>query len=601
MYSHNFRWVKEHDKMAREILSIVKISYNLKNKLPQLPICSLEWIKTARPVVEGKERSFTSIPFWEEIYKDNFPFKMIVGGRQIYKSTYTTDILAFETTSSPGVQACYVTFDQPSMTAFSKQKLQIGTFSQNPILAKFPRNKLGSIGEISLKNGSTIYCTTDNYQYKHVEGKSLSHCILDEAQYQDIEHIPKVIQTMMATKGKLTVLGIGGEAGSPYEQLWEQTDQREWIYDDPDWRSKLQFDANGLVIGKYLVCLLKGRWVAQKPENDLIHGYHLPQTIFATIPFTVQDAKEKYKVHPMYSIEYQQKNNPEHVFQSHTLGNFYKADRRPITPEMVWTCINPHRYVQLLNVSEIAEWKEIMGDRIKVSMGVDFGSGNPSNTVISIIIEWKSQKPDEPSRYQLAYIDKRPQEDQMVQAEMICKLFQEARCDIGVGDLGYGANQIKLIQDGGFSKTDGHKIEGVSHRKFIGCRTIGDETKPYQKLDKTVDEHGTTLGEIRIDKTTSIQELINTIGTFLPHPVRLDDNLKRPQFMIPDFSRNGFVTESLVKDFTSLTRKDLERIEMTDPRQKARKEFNHPKDSVMSIIYAFAALKAKTTITWFSV
>ncbi len=96
----------------------------------------------------------------------------------------------------------------------------------------------------------------------------------------------------------------------------------------------------------------------------------------------------------MYSIEYQQKNNPQHVFQSHTLGNFYKADRRPITPEMVYACVNSHRYLELFDVSEIAEWKDIMGDRIKVSMGVDFGSGNPSNTVISIIIEWKSQKPN---------------------------------------------------------------------------------------------------------------------------------------------------------------------------------------------------------------
>jgi len=29
---------------------------------------------------------------------------MVMGGRQIYKSTYCTDCLAFEATSNPGVQ-----------------------------------------------------------------------------------------------------------------------------------------------------------------------------------------------------------------------------------------------------------------------------------------------------------------------------------------------------------------------------------------------------------------------------------------------------------------------------------------------------------------
>ena len=37
----------------------------------------------------------------------------------------------------------------------------------------------------------------------------------------------------------------------------------------------------------------------------------------------------------------------------------------------------------------------------------------------------------------------------------------------------------------------------------------------------------------------------------------------------------------------------MEKGEGTDPRQKARKEFNHPKDSLMSLIYAYQAQKIK--------
>ena len=156
-----------------------------KIQLPTLPTDPIEWIKEARPLVEGRPRTFLVAPFWEHIYKDPQNNKFIIGGRQIFKSTYTTDILAQEATSKQNVQVCYVTFDDINKSGFSRQKLQIGTFEGNPILAQFPRFGRGNVGEISLKNGSTIYITTDHNQYKHVEGKSLSHVMLDEAQYQD--------------------------------------------------------------------------------------------------------------------------------------------------------------------------------------------------------------------------------------------------------------------------------------------------------------------------------------------------------------------------------------------------------------------------------
>src|SRR5579885_1277348 len=306
--TYNTSWQRGHREIARKALekekSLEKQS-GFANDMPKLSTNCIEWIDQARPIVDGKQRSFLAVPFWKAIYIDNYSFKMIMGGRQIFKSTYITDNLVCEATSIPGVQVCYVTFSQQSQTSFSRQKLQIGTFNQNPILSRFPRHKTGNVGEISMRNGSTIYCTTHTNEYRNVEGKSLNHCILDEAQYQDMEYAQKVVQTMMATKGKLTIAGIGGEAGSAYEKYWKNSDQREWVYDDPDWRKKLQFDQNGLVVGKYLQDLLQGQWVARKPENTICHGYHLPQTIFPTIPLTMDDARLYYKVNPMYSIEYQ--------------------------------------------------------------------------------------------------------------------------------------------------------------------------------------------------------------------------------------------------------------------------------------------------------
>lgn len=56
---------------------------------------------------------------------------------------------------------------------------------------------------------------TDNYEYMHPEGKSPTLCILDEAQYQDMEHFGRVHQTMMATKGKVKIFGIAVSLAAP--------------------------------------------------------------------------------------------------------------------------------------------------------------------------------------------------------------------------------------------------------------------------------------------------------------------------------------------------------------------------------------------------
>ncbi|HEY4680450.1 MAG TPA: hypothetical protein VIH04_04190 [Nitrosarchaeum sp.] len=571
----------KHDKLARNSFTQIMKKHS-SHTLITPPSNPLEWIEKVRPIVEGKARTFLASPFWREIYLDNYHSKIIVGGRQIFKSTYITDILACEATSAPGIQVGYVTFDQSSLNGFSKQKLQIGTFSQNPVLSRFPRNKLGNIGEISLRNGSTIYCMTDNNEYIHVEGKSLNHCILDEAQYQDIVHIEKIRQTMMATKGKLSILGIGGESGSPYEKLWQNSDQREWVYDDLNWRDRLQFD-DGLIVDNYLEDVLKGRWVPQKPENTMYHGYHIPQTIFATNPLTIDDAVNKYRISPFYSIEYQKENNPKSFFSSHVMGEFYRSERRPITPEMVRRCL--YSNIGLMRPSEIAALKDKLHDSINVSMGVDFGSGNPSNTVISILIHWKKS-----DRIQLAYIDKRPAEHQLDQAEYINRLFRASRCDIGVGDLGYGAIHVKVIQDGGSNRTTGKKFPGVGSENFYGCRNISNESKPMQVHPNVIDEHGEEIERISIDITTQIQKFVDLIDTSVPHPTKKDKSVSK--LLIPFHADREYETGWLVSDFTSVTRKDLKKE--PDPRQNAKKEFNHPKDSMMSIIYALVGLEQDT-------
>jgi len=81
------------------------------------------------------------------------------------------------------------------------------------------------------------------------------------------------------------------------------------------------------------------------------------------------------------------------------------------------------------------------------------------------------------------------------------------------------------------------------------------------------------------------------VGMTVSHPAYPNDGeFNRPMFMIPHFY--DWQTDFLMDDMTSITRKDLDQVQEVrteDPRQKAMKTFNHPPDSVMSIIYCMVA------------
>jgi len=114
--------------------------------LPNLPDDPLKWIDKARPIVDGHWRTFLLAPFWLDIYNDHHWDVMIVAGRQVFKSTYCTDLLAWEATRRGGVEVCYVTHDMDSLSAFSNQRMRVSTFEENEILALFPRHGTGNVG-----------------------------------------------------------------------------------------------------------------------------------------------------------------------------------------------------------------------------------------------------------------------------------------------------------------------------------------------------------------------------------------------------------------------------------------------------------------------
>ena len=365
----------------------------------------------------------------------------------------------------------------------------------------------------------------------------------------------------------------------------------------------------GLIADNHLMKIMSGRWKSTQPQKSKDwHGFHIPQTIIPQIPLSIADAvnPKLYNIDRKYAIEAKRQRMSPHLFTSHVMGGFYHAERRPITREMIDNLFYGNENIKLMDAWEIADIKDQFGKEVNIAMGVDFGSGSPSQTVIAIFIEWilqpETSTQDKISKMQLVWMEPRPAENLLDQAKYIANLFDECQCDIGVGDLGYGAIQVQQIQDGGSDRLSGQHFNGVGATNFFGCRSIGDETKNILQFNKKIDEHGEVREHLKIDKTTSIQEFIDLMGVMVEDPEdRYNLDKRKYKLMFPAEPYSKQKIDFLYSDLTNLTRKDLsDKIDSDEPdtRQRARKQFNHPKDSLMAMIYAIKALEVRRDYNW---
>jgi len=545
-----------------------------------LPSDVIAWINKARPYVGKVKRTFEWEPFWIDVYQDKSPNIVVVNGRQTFKSTAGTDIVGCYVTSHDNVEVTYIVDREDRVSAWSKQRFRKDTMLRNPALVNFLPQGRANVGEINLTNDSVVYVRTDENEYNNVQGMTNSLMVFDECQYQELQFRSAALYSMTQTKGQCYYLGIGGEAGSEWYKLWKKSDQREWVFDDKNWREKLKFDNEGYLCNEHPENIVSGKWVATYPQNKEYRGYHMPQSIFARIPLTIHDAVNLYKTRPENSIEYQKKYNPTSIVQAHVFGNFFKAMRRPIVPEMVEACYDYTK--SLLTPKEISTLKQQYGKEVLIFLGIDWGSGPAaSQTVGTVMIYWRKT-----NRYQIAFIDSRPMEHEYDQAAHFVKIFRDYCCDFCVADLGYGKDKVTMMQNGGYTSF-GEKINGLGRGKIKGCWTSGNITEETMRHKSQDIIDSPTVGSkneyYSVDKTQIIQNFIDFVGSTVPG----ENGKSVSQLIIP--MKNDWECDFLLDDFCAITRKDLdkdnEEVVKEDPRQKAKKEWNHPVDSVMSIIY----------------
>ena len=193
MHSDDFRLKKIEDKL-NEIR---------KKALPtEVPDNLLDFIKDFRPKIGKKPLNFDKDPFWKEPLLDEHPHITFVNGRQTYKTTNASSLIAWVALKNPGCEVTYVADDDNHRSAFSEQRLRQETFISNEKMAKYLPNGKANVGRIKILNGSVIYLVTDENKYHAVEGKSNEVLILDEAQAQDVGFLPVAFYSLSKTHGR---------------------------------------------------------------------------------------------------------------------------------------------------------------------------------------------------------------------------------------------------------------------------------------------------------------------------------------------------------------------------------------------------------------
>ena len=121
---------------------------------------------------------------------------------------------------------------------------------------------------------------------------------------------------------------------------------------------------------------------------------------------------------------------------------------------------------------------------------------------------------------------------------------------------------------------------------------INSEIKQYGKATPILYKTSITLSK---NITDLLFKKTDLIGISKNHP---KGDHPRSKLLIPFSAEKEYETYWLISELCSVTRKDLKKD--IDPRLDAKKEFNHPKDSMMSIIYGLVGLEQDTKWDWVS-
>ena len=392
--------------------------------------------------LDGKPFRLTNRHYLDPIYNAQIEEGIIMSGRQVEKSTTNSTHMANHTLLLPNFKGLYFAPLTSQVKEFSNERLgKLYEYSQEEVVKREFIDKHDSQAvfmKTIKKTNSTIYLKHCYGLGDNIRGITVNGIWGDEIQDIHIDALPVIKECQAHALDAGARMRVTWYTGTPktfsntIQQKWDQSTQNEWIIKCPHCGKYQIMGIKNLRPTKF-VCrkcemqlptdsIINGFWVPLNP-NKKLQGFRISQLMVPWI--TPEDIWAKYADN--YSLD---------KFHNEVLGRSYENASKPFTPVMLGKISANEK--KMINRCE-GEFSNV-----PVYMGVDWGTGEKSYTVVSIYAR------NSDGKFQLLFIKRYAVGQELepeYQIEDICYMIQNYNVALAVVDWGFGYDRYKKLQD----------------------------------------------------------------------------------------------------------------------------------------------------------
>lgn len=347
--------------------------------------------------LDGMPFSLEERPYLRDIYrlfspengKSNAPRVVILKcSRKVEKTETILNLLLYAMNNMPYFKAVYTAPRQPTVSRFIEERFKGALRSSidgGCLLNNVVKDSITHMTfDVGMDRLNHLYAYSGWGDAHSLLGLDADMVCIDE--YQDMQNGSlEMIQEIVTQSPWKWVLvsGTAREEGSAFWKLWNKSTQNHWNAEKQEWEQKND-SADGTIV-----------------------GFHMDQRMHPDI--TQMDLNFKKEAYGTRK------------FVNEVLGEFYAGGLKPLTVDTVLSCVDR----DLDRVRSVTPPEETF-------MGIDWGS----ETVLTIIDVDGNVK-------DARKIDSRSEDE----VEVIKSLILRYNCKQVVADLGYGARQVKQLQE----------------------------------------------------------------------------------------------------------------------------------------------------------
>jgi hypothetical protein len=457
------------------------------NPNPKLGFCS------ACVRLDGVPIRFDGRPYLPSIYASNARNLVIRASRQVEKSTFVANTIAFELARRPGVSILLVCPRHEQARVFMRSRLQ-PLILDSPLVRRVllrGRRRPLQIGHMVFDNGSQLFVRAAFHSGDAARGISADILLVDEVQDIAARDLPVLQETLSHSAIRRTILtGTPKLVENHLEAAFSRSTGNEWIIACPGCGANVVLDEDALgphgIVCRHCRAALDpatGRWVPRNPRSEWGDGYWVNHMM---VPWVNYD--EILERQAMYDRA---------KFKNEVLGLPTTEGDHIVNRAELEACCSKRPMIEKL--SDIPSY-----GRDHAVLGIDWGGGGTSRT--AVVIGWMR---DDYVFEIGAFHRFRPDEDTGTLLENVAELCRRFRIQYIVADGGGSGHHLnRLLLD---------RLQHLTGMYAILYSAATQEPREDGMLTKWTVDRSASIGGVfsRVKKRSIVFPRLEDCGAFL--------------------------------------------------------------------------------------